>query len=571
MRKSYFFNSLCALIVLIGFGHGLKAQCSASFIHSSWPNGVMGFTSTSAPVNSLTAYHWNFGDGSTQSGVGYNFMGAAHSYTANGTYIVLLTINGSAPTCSSTALDTVVVTNAIPPGNCNLNAGWSNSLGGPGTMNFTNNSTGTVSGSTYFWDYGDGNTSTGINGTNTYSANGNYTVMLIVNNNSSPACIDTAMNPVTITTATNCNLSAGFNISQGTNGNVSFISTSTGTMNGYFYNWNFGPAGTASGQNVNKNFANGTYTAVLTVSNSSVVPTCTSSATQTFAVSSNTCFLQADFYYNQGSNGLVSFVDTSSGTNSGTIYSWNFGNGNVSNSAGNPSTTYLNGGTYVVTFSLTDGQNNSCTSVIAKTINITSVPCSANPNFTLVYGGSPGYWLAVPAYPWNVAGAQWNWGDNSSSNSLYTSHTYSTTGNYNICLTVTATCGSTASTCATYSVYKSKGMAIYQVNVIQPDLVDIDQTEPVGLTKQQAGNLSLSIYPNPAGNQVALQVVGLENSSATLTIRDAIGRKVLQLQQSSHRSQIAEVIDFSEQPAGLYFITLKSGSQSATKKVVITK
>ena len=48
------------------------------------------------------------------------------------------------------------------------------------TVNFTDTSK-VVGPSTYFWDFGDGNTSSQQNPSHTYSASGNYTVCLIVN------------------------------------------------------------------------------------------------------------------------------------------------------------------------------------------------------------------------------------------------------------------------------------------------------------------------------------------------------------------------------------------------------
>jgi hypothetical protein len=48
---------------------------------------------------------------------------------------------------------------------------------GSGTINFNSTSTNSL---TYFWDFGDGNTSTAQNPSNTYATNGNYTVQLIV-------------------------------------------------------------------------------------------------------------------------------------------------------------------------------------------------------------------------------------------------------------------------------------------------------------------------------------------------------------------------------------------------------
>ena len=53
------------------------------------------------------------------------------------------------------------------------------------------NSTGTISATTYLWDFGDGNTSTAVNPTHTYAEMGIYTVTLTVNSGPPNNCSDT--------------------------------------------------------------------------------------------------------------------------------------------------------------------------------------------------------------------------------------------------------------------------------------------------------------------------------------------------------------------------------------------
>ena len=68
---------------------------------------------------------------------------------------------------------------------------------GGGTINFTNTST---NGAYYFWDFGDGNTSTLENPSHTYNSNNTYQVQLIVY--SADSCfIDTITQQITITAA----------------------------------------------------------------------------------------------------------------------------------------------------------------------------------------------------------------------------------------------------------------------------------------------------------------------------------------------------------------------------------
>ena len=79
---------------------------------------------------------------------------------------------------------------------------------GGGTINFTNTS---VNGVTYFWDFGDGNSSTNENPNNTYINNGIYPVQLIVYTHDS-CYADTLTQNITITTASIDNINNRHNV-----------------------------------------------------------------------------------------------------------------------------------------------------------------------------------------------------------------------------------------------------------------------------------------------------------------------------------------------------------------------
>ena len=139
-----------------------------------------------------------------------------------------------------------------------------------------------------------------------------------------------------------------------------------------------------------------------------------------------------------------------------------------------------------------------------------------------------------------------------------------------ICLTVTATCGSTASACTTYSIYKSSGKAIYYVNVKMPEVVDAGNGDPVGITEASAERLNVLVAPNPASSEFALIANGLESGPARVTIYDGMGRMVM---ASDHQSdgQLNETIDFSHQAPGIYFVTLENGAQRVTTRVCVVR
>lgn len=108
---------------------------------------------------------WDFGDGSTDT-----TQNPLHIYTADGTYIVCLTVTNLCGT--STACDTLTV--CVTP----LIADFS-FVSSQFSVTFTDNSTGATS---HAWDFGDGNTSTATSPTHTYAANGTYIVCLTTTN-----------------------------------------------------------------------------------------------------------------------------------------------------------------------------------------------------------------------------------------------------------------------------------------------------------------------------------------------------------------------------------------------------
>jgi PKD repeat protein len=132
------------------------------------------------------------------------------------------------------------------------------------TADFTDTSTdpdGTVVG--WDWNFGDGNTSTAQNPSNTYAAPGTYNVTLTVTDNE--AATDSVSKPVTVTApnvppvadftfTTNC-LTADF---------TDASTDSDGTVVGW--DWDFGDGNTSTAQNPSHTYAaDGTYTVTLTV------------------------------------------------------------------------------------------------------------------------------------------------------------------------------------------------------------------------------------------------------------------------------------------------------------------
>jgi len=144
----------------------------------------------------------------------------------------------------------------------------------PLKVSFTGSASGGTAPYSYSWNFGDGSaTSTTQNPSHTYSAAGTYTATLTVTDSAAPA--NTATSTVTIKvsavgsplTATASALPTSGQVPL----NVSFTGLASGGTPPYSYSWNFGDgSATSTAQNPAHTYSNpGTYTAKLTVTDSS--------------------------------------------------------------------------------------------------------------------------------------------------------------------------------------------------------------------------------------------------------------------------------------------------------------
>ena len=234
----------------------------------------------------------------------------------------------------------------------------------PLAVSFTDSSTGSITSRS--WNFGDGTTSTAQNPSKTYSNAGIYTVKLTA---TGPGGSNTATktNYISVTAPTTTAPIASFTAGPASGGApllVTFTDTSAGSVTNR--SWNFGDGTTSTAQNPVKTYgAPGTYTARLTVGNSSG----STSATKT--ISATAIAPVASFSANPRSGAAplaVSFTNTSTGTI--TSYSWSFGDGGTS-AAPNPTYTYAKAGTYTVSLATT-GPAGSNTKTQANHITVSA-------------------------------------------------------------------------------------------------------------------------------------------------------------------------------------------------------
>ncbi|MGN6427593.1 MAG: PKD domain-containing protein [Leifsonia sp.] len=332
---------------------------TASFTASS--AGLIASVDASAstdPDGTIAGYSWNWGDGSSTTGVT-----SSHTYGAAGTYAVTLTVtdNAGATTSSSQQVTVAPVPNQPPtssftvtPSNLTVNTDASASSDPDGSI------------IGYAWDWGDGSTGTGVTANHTYAAGGTYTITLTTTDDSNATTSSTKQ--VTVTPP-NQAPTAAFTSSANSLA-VSVDGTGSSDPDGTIasYAWNFGDGGTGTGATASHTYAaGGTYAITLTVTDNQGA---TNSITKQVTVVKANVAPTASFTAN--ANGLAVSVDGSASSDpDGSIasYAWNFGDGGTGTGA-TASHTYASAGTYTVTLTVTDNQ--SATGTASRSVIVTS-------------------------------------------------------------------------------------------------------------------------------------------------------------------------------------------------------
>ncbi len=84
----------------------------------------------------------------------------------------------------------------------------------------------------------------------------------------------------------------------------------------------------------------------------------------------------------------------------------------------------------------------------------------------------------------------------------------------------------------------------------------------VGMSEKVQESTDLTVFPNPAGNQITVELNG--NKMEYLRITDITGQTVMKKQNPETRT----TVDISALSRGIYLLTAQSGKQTVTKKII---
>ena len=171
-------------------------------------------------------------------------------------------------------------------------------------------------------------------------------------------------------------------------------------------------------------------------------------------------------------------------------------------------------------------------------------------------------WNAYPIYSQNTSSVMWDWGDGTTTNGImYPSHTYSTTGTFNICVSSTVSCGQTNSYCLNSTIFKSSGSNL----VLGPATINVIQT---ATTIQEQNIISdLKVYPNPIADELTIEATTKDGSILYYNLIDALGRIVLQGNTENSKT----TINTSALEKGFYSLSISNEIGSSLKAIKLVK
>lgn len=569
----------------------VRAQPVSNFTINNSSQCMVGnnfvFTNTATGASN---YLWNFGDAATS-----NNMSPSHSYGSVGVFnvkLVSITSYGCKDSITKSADVKPKPVSSFTIDN-NSQCLSSNNFG------FSNTSTGAIS---YFWDFGNGDTSSKKSPMHSYALVGTYNVKLV--SMVGAGCKDSITKAIYVRPHPISSFTINNNIQCLTGNNFVFTNTASGATTCL---WNFGDAATSTTLSPSHSY---TFIGAFTVKLVSITSFgCKDSTTKNLDVKPKPV---AAFTINNNSQCLNSnsfvFTNTSTGAIS---YLWNFGSSSDTTSTKSPSHSYGSVGTYNV--KLVSMIGSGCKDSVTKTVDVRPKPVSSftvniksqclNGNNFIFTNTSVG-----------AATCLWNFGDAATSTTLSPSHSYSAEGAFNVKLVSETTYGckdttisvvnvrsplinlgkdttiygtnslvlnagagfdsylwSNLTTNSTLVVSSSKngfGLKLIWVKVTQNgcigrDTIMVNIKKTISISEPQA-NYELKVFPNPVNNMLNIALSPIENEMIVV-LTDMNGKQLKSIRIMPNNAASNHQMDVSEFAEGVYYLDI---SNSESRKFV---
>lgn len=511
-----FRTTLLSLIGLFAIISHANAQCAAGY--STTISGL-GVLFTNSATGSYNYIEYDYGDGDYDE----NISSPAHSYDDPGIYIacqyIIDTVNFN---CFDEYCDTLYL------GGATCMAAFYPYLDGL-DLEVYDESLGIYD--SLWFDFGDGNGTSGANATHSYSTNGYYTICLSLYVNDTlcdSACYEVYADD------TPCDADFSYVDDDLT---VEFTDESTGNYNAVY--WDFGDGfGTSEDFDPTYTyFTDGTYEVCL-VMYDSVNFSCDDETCQFVTVedgggSTGPC--DADYSFTEDQL-VLSFTNQSTG---GLINTWDFGDGSGIGFEENPVHTFAAPGTYEVCVT-TLSPFPFCTDSYCEFIDVKEYTCE--PTFTYSFNATNAYTFMNTTTIGNVTSVLWDFGDGNTSGFSQPTYTYNAPGTYNVCLTTYDNGSECGQTCQAISVY------------------------PLGV-EPTISSTDFKLIPNPNRGTFALELPAqLGSKKIDVQILDIGGRVVYSTQVKADNGRIPFSLDLA---TGAYIMQISGGDMPAVSTRVL--
>jgi len=444
----------------------------------------------------------------SQVGVGTVQNSPSNSYTASFNNNDQFFVSADVPGCSSTVLSDTVTVKVIDKTNADFTA-----LSSELDWSFINNSTGEITG--YFWDFGDGNTSTDENPTHTYGGAGSYTVTLTAfgelpcaNSNFSQVIIVTCTPPTAAFSFVTDEKVVSLNNESLNVDSVRWYSNDDPTLN----STDFSPTHTFENE--------GTYLVCLEVKNhcqtitlcKNITITCTKPVAQ----------------FNMTSDELEISLNNQSTSYNEVFWSTD----GFSSTFDSPTFSYADRGTYVICLRVA---NDCAADSICKTVTVNCAP--PVPNFSYTQSNATFRFTDLTN---NAVSWIWSYGDGEIDNVQNPFHVFENLGDYLVCLTVYNACGDFFTKCNEVSV-TSLSTAISSAD-------------------KEIGN----IYPNPVNDQLHIDLSNIIESELSMQLFSVTGKLVLSYQLTD----LENTIPLNHLESGVYTLKIVGETGAWTKQII---
>lgn len=233
----------------------------------------------------------------------------------------------------------------------------------------------------------------------------------------------------------------------------------------------------------------------------------------------------------------VNFTDSSS--NNTTAWNWSFPGATPSvSSEQNPTVIYGTPGTYDVILTTSNAFGSS---TIAQTAVIVVESYTPTASFvpTISSQGNVNFLNNST----NGTQFEWSFGDGNTSTEENPSHTYATSGTYEITLTVTNSCGS--------------------VTITQEVSIIVTSNEEIGLFEK------IDLYPNPNHGAFTVHLEGIPTKELQFNLYNILGQEIHQEALDFSNGKIVKTFHFENLAAANYILQIQSEGKMMYKKIVV--